>query len=157
MNTPLKELIERLENRKDINSYYRSAISTIVRLAYSYLQSEKEHIQMAFNDGKISQSFKNGKTAEDYFNKTYKEKQNTVEFDKHGALEILDGGDNKGWIKIESEEDLPKEIMFCWIKDHNKEELIAGVFLNNSQEEKDYWIANAAYYQPIIKPEPPKF
>lgn len=60
------------------------------------------------------------------------------------------------WIEIKSADDLPKEKINCWVKDKEADEIICGVFLNNSKQEKIFWLANASHYLPIIKPQPPK-
>ncbi len=62
--------------------------------------------------------------------------------------------DNNGWISINSEKDLPREQTECWIFDKEKG-LICGNFLNNTKEEKKYWLDNASHYQPIVKPSLP--
>jgi len=63
---------------------------------------------------------------------------------------------NNGWIKIESNEDLPKEQMYCWFFDKEKGQM-AGEFLNNGKDEINFILANATHYQPIIKPLKPLY
>jgi len=66
---------------------------------------------------------------------------------------------NNGWIKIESESDLPKGNGTFWILDK-----VLGVRSGewkqapNEIEHKkacEFWIKRATHYQPIIKPQPP--
>jgi uncharacterized protein involved in tellurium resistance len=65
---------------------------------------------------------------------------------------------NNGWIKIESEEDLPKDNTRChFIIDGYEELEKQGIYIYGF-----FWDAQSAYtnkivthYQPIIKPEPP--
>lgn len=67
-------------------------------------------------------------------------------------LELLET--NNGWIKIESENDLPSENGIYWVSYENdiydeprtKEEIILDY-----KKESDFF----THYQPIIKPEPP--
>lgn len=61
---------------------------------------------------------------------------------------------NNGWIKIEKLSDLPKKRTVCWIMDESKG-IICGEFLNNAEEEKIYWLANATHYMPISEPNAP--
>jgi|SRR5690606_33067187 len=76
-------------------------------------------------------------------------------------IKLFEGGeDNNGWIKIESEADLPKEIISCWFKRNNCEEIDAGLFIPRDMGDNsvvDNVLENCTHYQPIIKPEPPKF
>ena len=65
--------------------------------------------------------------------------------------------ENYGWIKIESEKDLPKEDISCWWMD-KKDGMILGKFLiENNNSDIDFILENATHYQPLIIPEPPKF
>lgn len=59
---------------------------------------------------------------------------------------------NNGWIKIESEADLPKEegLYFTMRRDKTKIE-ITHFFFDYAKEFKRL----ATHYQPIVKPEPP--
>lgn len=63
---------------------------------------------------------------------------------------------NNGWIKIESESDLPKEkgYFLCIYKDG---EIIPHHFSINSEFDRDLFIEEFTHYQPITKPEPPIF
>lgn len=57
--------------------------------------------------------------------------------------------DNNGWIKIESEADLPKEeFNSVWIKHNDGDVLII-------QCSNKYLLKNTTHYQPLIKPKPP--
>lgn len=69
---------------------------------------------------------------------------------------------NKGWIKIESESDLPKDSygqyhvysenrMYC---DEPKNQGIEP-FWQNDRSKTQEWMDNFSHYQPIIKPQPP--
>jgi len=64
---------------------------------------------------------------------------------------------NNGWIKIESEADLPKEDGFYWMKDKEFGVDMAQYF----SEEKKWFCSNVrqfpTHYQPIVKPKPPIF
>lgn len=58
---------------------------------------------------------------------------------------------NNGWIKIESELDLPKITGHYW--SYNGKEVLDDYF-----EYNNYWLKRwkfVTYYQPITKPEPP--
>lgn len=63
---------------------------------------------------------------------------------------------NNGWIKIESEEDLPKEVINCWFATNNGIYLgyytTRGYFVN---EGEDIELKFITHYQPIEKPKPP--
>lgn len=66
---------------------------------------------------------------------------------------------NNGWIKIESESDLPKESVTFWILDKELG-VKSGEWKqapNESEHKKacEFWIKKATHYQPIIKPELP--
>lgn len=69
---------------------------------------------------------------------------------------------NNGWIKIESEADLPKdkygmyhvvakENFFC---EEPKNQGIDDYWLNDNNKAKN-WIKDFSHYQPIVKPQPP--
>lgn len=59
---------------------------------------------------------------------------------------------NNGWIKIESEADLPTEIGIYWVKDRFRENVYKQSF---SEELKKAWMKVFTHYQPIEKPQPP--
>jgi len=67
---------------------------------------------------------------------------------------------NNGWIKIESEADLPKEYKFYWIKTQLNSEFIAWcrpnerLFIHNDGETEFKYIT---HYQPIQKPLKPLY
>jgi len=54
---------------------------------------------------------------------------------------------NNGWIKIESENDLPKEPCFYWCMDNN------GIMHQIHYD--DIEVGDSSHYQPIQKPQPP--
>lgn len=56
--------------------------------------------------------------------------------------------DNNGWIKIESESDLSKEELDCWVTRKNETEIRYCKWYNVSVEFH-------SHYQQIIKPQPP--
>lgn len=61
---------------------------------------------------------------------------------------------NNGWIRIESESDLPKQNGRYWIM--SKSSIInQDVFDSTDMILKSLWKSNYTHYQPIIKPEPP--
>lgn len=64
---------------------------------------------------------------------------------------------NNGWIKIESEADLPKENGAYWTFIADKNEMYANSFGTFNQPEFTFDHNLITHYQPIIKPEPPKF
>lgn len=62
---------------------------------------------------------------------------------------------NNGWIRIESEEDLPKESIECWFIHY--ERIYSGAFAGRmfaSGSTLAGWKA-VSHYQPIVKPEKP--
>ena len=64
---------------------------------------------------------------------------------------------NNGWVKIESEADLPKENIQCWLKDEEFG-IDIGYF---SIDTKKWFVDNVqqfvTHYQPIKKPQSPIF
>lgn len=61
---------------------------------------------------------------------------------------------NNGWIKIESENDLPKdeyELYFVTGNNTNIHQCIYHIGI------KEYWLKTFTHYQPIQKPEPPLY
>jgi len=64
---------------------------------------------------------------------------------------------NRGWVKIESENDLPKEDIECWVLDD--EEIVHAYFMYESKNWYSHIDLNLrlfpTHYQPIIKPKPP--
>lgn len=62
---------------------------------------------------------------------------------------------NNGWIKIESESDLPNESYIYWVK---RDGLDYPMYLNHeffNKEGKEYWLKNYTHYQKAIKPLSP--
>ena len=59
--------------------------------------------------------------------------------------------DNNGWIKVESEADLPKESYNYWVFQND------GLIQSMKEYElnKKYYNIEATHYQPIQKPKPP--
>ena len=63
--------------------------------------------------------------------------------------------DNNGWIRIESEDDLPKDKCVLLVYPEFDDQY---TFLyNNDKESKETLIENHTHYQPIEKPKPPIF
>lgn len=64
---------------------------------------------------------------------------------------------NNGWVKIESEEDLPKEVIECRTCFYNGKNYIEGVIKKRSPQELSRlkYINEITHYQPIEKPKPP--
>lgn len=60
---------------------------------------------------------------------------------------------NNGWIKIESEEDLPKEDGSLHIFPPYKDSYI--FFFHNDEPSREELVKNHTHYQPIEKPKPP--
>lgn len=58
--------------------------------------------------------------------------------------------DNNGWIKIESEEDLPKENV--WLYNEGNNDLYIGMLFDLEGFPINRF---ATHYQPIVKPKPP--
>lgn len=61
--------------------------------------------------------------------------------------------DNNGWIKIESEKDLPKEtgLYHVYFKGFNSSEIAYYHYQTHAHT----WLEKIAHYRPIIKPQPP--
>lgn len=57
---------------------------------------------------------------------------------------------NNGWIRIESEADLPKKAIQCFYVDKYENKVCLGVVDKNDFD-------NVSHYQPIEKPKPPIF
>lgn len=70
---------------------------------------------------------------------------------------LFEGGkDNNGWIKIESEADLPKQNGDYFVFTKEKEVRVE-MFGVHSKLDNQYYKEEVTHYQPIVKPEPPKF
>lgn len=64
--------------------------------------------------------------------------------------------DNNGWIRIESEEDLPKDCGDYWVYDDDGD--IGYYMFNLFEEDFEHVKENGiTHYQPIIKPKPPLY
>jgi len=65
--------------------------------------------------------------------------------------------DNNGWIKIESESDLPKDDCICYFVLKSNKAMLTGYFRNGCFDYAlRYYDENeVTHYQPIQKPEPP--
>ena len=76
--------------------------------------------------------------------------------DMMGESEEVLQVENNGWIKILSETDLPKEVDQYWFASHNNK--IEIRFYNpNWINDRVQFRHRYTYYQPIVKPLPPKF
>lgn len=66
---------------------------------------------------------------------------------------------NNGWIKIESEEDLPKHQGDYFVYTHNKviETIYADGDISLMKHTSKSWIRNFTHYQAIEKPKPPVY
>lgn len=62
---------------------------------------------------------------------------------------------NNGWVKIESEDDLPKEDYVYWVMRKNLNEPLYRQVVIWTDEEKKYWIQTMSHYQKITKPKSP--
>lgn len=62
---------------------------------------------------------------------------------------------NNGWIRINSEEDLPKNGNY-WVI-YNDDTISDCVKENELFEDDEYWLKNITHYQPINKPQPPLY
>ena len=63
---------------------------------------------------------------------------------------------NRWWIKIESEEDLPKESGFYFGKDYEfGTDIMYFDFETKKWKDLSGYIQRVTHYQPIVKPEPP--
>lgn len=60
---------------------------------------------------------------------------------------------NNGWIKIESEADLPKEDGLYYLIRNNGVITWNSVYISNM----DWLIEDVTHYQPIVKPKPPVY
>jgi len=75
-------------------------------------------------------------------------------FHRPKSLEGIEN--NKGWIKINSESDLPKEIgnYDIFTKEN---ELSVGFYSEENNPIKKYWIDNITHWQPSLKREIPLY
>jgi len=64
---------------------------------------------------------------------------------------------NNGWIKIESEYDLPKENCRYWVVNYGGQDTSEFTFDNCDAWNKAVWVAKISHYLPIVKPQPPLY
>ena len=62
---------------------------------------------------------------------------------------------NNGWIKIESEKDLPKEISWCVLEVFKNNGITQAEWWGNDKERSKYWMENISHYRPPVKHKPP--
>lgn len=85
-------------------------------------------------------------------------KSKLFDVDANTRPKLLQGIEtNNGWIKIESEDDLPKEVIECRTCFYNGENYIEGIVKKRSPQELSRlkYINEITHYQPIEKPKPP--
>lgn len=89
------------------------------------------------------------------------DKDHFVSFGKEGLKlqpKILFGiNNNNGWVKIESEDDLPKEKNTYWVIDKFMETNPVSEFFDpdNLVSMNERWMHRMTHYQKIVKPEQP--
>ena len=74
--------------------------------------------------------------------------------------EVKGEGENNGWIKIEESNDLPiQRGEFWFVSQLEKGKIVKAYFNPNSALDgnKAHYVKLYSHYQPIQKPEPPKF
>lgn len=86
-------------------------------------------------------------------------KEKTLHFSYHRPKSLQGIEDNNGWTRIESEDDLPKEGVYCWVVDEkgNIRKNIHYNFVYKTFQETFPYIRDikVTHYQPIFKPKPP--
>lgn len=106
----------------------------------------------------------NGWFAKDAFsqiNLSYEDVSSTIDFvhdhstDEMIPKEIYGIKDNKNWIKIDSEEDLPQDSSAYWV--WRSDERVSSI--NDYNTDRSYFFPHlkATHYQPIVKPEKPVY
>ena len=68
-------------------------------------------------------------------------------------IKLFEGGESDGWIKIKNEKDLPKEDILYWVVKNGEVVDMENWELTLNFHNK----RGLTHYQPIQKPEPPKF
>jgi hypothetical protein len=68
----LNEVIN-IAQAQQMNADIIQAIEYVLEGAKAKLQMEKEHLMMAFNDGRVNAGLKLNRTSEQYYNETYGE------------------------------------------------------------------------------------
>ena len=93
----------------------------------------------------------------DYGYNSYHECNSDLDYKQHLEdcyVSILDSEyeNNNGWIKVESEEDLPKDGDLFWVIEKGYDyPLLEPMY----HDESEYWIQCYTHYQPIVKPKLP--
>ena len=67
----LYEVID-IAQAQQMNADVIQAIEYVIEGAKAKLPMEKEHLMMAFNDGRVNAGLKLNRTSEQYYNETYK-------------------------------------------------------------------------------------
>ena len=89
----------------------------------------------------------------DYYEHKYQELDNGELIGVMFRPKSLQGiENNNGWIKIESEDDLPKEGELFWVKKIGYD---YPLFEPMYHDDGEYWLQWYTHYQPIEKPKPP--
>ena len=90
-----------------------------------------------------------------FFNEDYDETNHQRDKIRLKSLQGIE--DNNGWIKIESESDLPKEKGNFYTMDRFYETNPCMEFFDpdNLVSMNERWMYRFTHYQPIIKPKPP--
>ena len=129
----IQEMVKSKNLDKDLEVTILESIEGCIENAESFLETEKEQIKNSYGAGAIDA------TSEE-------------------VLQV----ENNGWIKIESELELPNddEPMWVIIEDCEFAELVQPDRKNDDFYGSDgiiYHSHHITHYQPIQKPEPPKF
>ncbi len=127
--------------------------------------SKQKAIELAYGEHwEVVKEFvdNNGKFKHDDFDCMADEKKNNWEYvgNQMWRPKSLQGIEtNNGWIKIESEADLPKDVIACWVK--TKEYIVNTPVLYDVYNKKftdgkvEQIYTFFTHYQPIQEPQPP--
>lgn len=96
------------------------------------------------NDGHVASILQNG------LNKDFTEFDTALVSWRPKSLKGIEN--NNGWIKIESEDDLPKKGSNCYFILKNG---VSGIFVDLDDSEYLTLRNRGTHYQPIVKPKPP--
>lgn len=141
------EAIDKTKIYLDLSKLSEGEIKKLIVLTEGYVSKISDFPILFWDESEWNQAVKGDKL----------HLGNLTELTYPEFIKLFEGGEeNNGWIKIESEDDLPDEETLCWVFRNDRKE-VEQLKMPRKGSRTVWWTKTATHYQPIVKPESPKF